>query len=192
MGQVMVANHAGGLVPLFLVTNYEKTPGYSMINRLDYKRVIQVTANIDTNTITSQEVNQNMQKHFAEISTKYPGYNVNYGGEEEDRNESMANLMLLFLVALMIIYLVLSSFFRSLILTKRYHCSGIIPHHLWPGRRRRLCGPAGSGLWLWTHFRDIHHADFDSILLPHCGGCEKNSGDDSGKNSGGFHAAQSL
>ncbi len=94
MNQVMVANHTGGLVPLFLVTNYEKTPGYSMINRLDYKRVIQVTANIDTNTITSQEVNQNMQKHFSEIPKKYPGYNVNYGGEEEDRNKSMANLTL--------------------------------------------------------------------------------------------------
>ncbi len=144
MNQVMVANHAGGLVPLFLVTNYEKTPGYSMINRLDYKRVIQVTANIDTNTITSQEVNQNMQKHFAEISTKYPGYNVNYGGEEEDRNESMANLMLLFLVALMIIYLVLSSFFRSLILTSgttwdysppfmaRAEKTPLWPRWLWP------------------------------------------------------------
>lgn len=87
-----------------------------MINRLDYKRVIQVTANIDTSIITSVKVNDGMKKDFKNISMKYPGYYVNYGGEEEDRNKSMANLMMLFFVALMIIYLILASFFRSLIL----------------------------------------------------------------------------
>ena len=59
-------------------------------------------------------MNQKMLEHFEKITERYPGYSVNYGGEEEDRQKSMANLMVLFLFALITIYIILSSFFLVL------------------------------------------------------------------------------
>lgn len=114
LSEVKVKNQDGGLVPLSLVASYVKEPGYAMINRLDFKRIGTVKANIDTKVITSVEANKDLAEHFKQIEKRYPGYTVNYGGEEEDRQKSMSNLGVLFLFAMFIIYLILSSFFKSL------------------------------------------------------------------------------
>lgn len=112
---VMIANPIGGLIPLSTVASYERQKGYAMINRLNYKRVAQVQANIDISKTTSKEVNKKLAKHFSQIAKKYPGYTVNLGGEEEDRQKSIKNLISSFVVALVIIYFVLVVFFRSLV-----------------------------------------------------------------------------
>lgn len=116
LNRVMVANAQGGLVPLSLVATYDKQPGYAEINRLDYKRVVVISANVDTDKVTSLQVNQKLAEDFADIASRYPGYSVNYGGQQEESQKSMANLAVLFLFALFLIYIILSSFFRSLIL----------------------------------------------------------------------------
>ena len=115
--EVYVSNNKGGLVPLSAVTDWgEPTPGYSMINRLNFRRVGKVQANVEKDTITSAEVNAKLITKFADIEKRYPGYTINYGGEEEDRNESLGNLAVLFGFAMLTIYMILASFFRSLIL----------------------------------------------------------------------------
>lgn len=114
---VFVSNNKGGLVPLSAVTDWgEPTPGYSMINRLNFRRVGKVQANVDSEIITSAAVNQKLAEKFQDIEDRYPGYTINYGGEEEDRQESLLNLAVLFLFAMFAIYMILASFFRSLIL----------------------------------------------------------------------------
>ncbi|MEQ8349838.1 MAG: efflux RND transporter permease subunit [Leptospiraceae bacterium] len=114
---VYVSNNKGGLVPLSAVTDWgEPTPGYSMINRLNFRRVGKVQANVEKGTITSAAVNQKLIEKFQDIESRYPGYTINYGGEEEDRNESLGNLAVLFGFAMLTIYMILASFFRSLIL----------------------------------------------------------------------------
>ncbi|MCB1139488.1 MAG: efflux RND transporter permease subunit [Leptospiraceae bacterium] len=114
---VFVSNNNGGLVPLSRVTDWgEPTPGYSMINRLNFRRVGKVQANVDKDIITSAQVNQKLIEKFQDIESRYPGYTINYGGEEEDRNESLGNLAVLFGFAMFAIYMILASFFRSLIL----------------------------------------------------------------------------
>ncbi len=114
---VFVSNNQGGLVPLSAVTDWgDPTPGYSMINRLNFRRVGKVQANVEKGTITSAEVNQKLIEKFQDIEKRYPGYTINYGGEEEDRNESLGNLAVLFGFAMFAIYMILASFFRSLML----------------------------------------------------------------------------
>ncbi len=112
--KVYLENRSGGLVRVSDVASFTAQPGYSMINRLDFHRVIQVQANVDTKKITSLKVNRMLQKQFKEITKRYPGYMVNYGGEEQDRRESMQNLMVLFAFALLLIYCILAVFFGSL------------------------------------------------------------------------------
>ncbi len=114
--EVMISNNQGGLIPLDAVTGVKKQPGYSQINRLNYKRIVQVQANVDTNIITSVEVNRFLQNKFADIGKKYPDYDIAYAGEQEDTSDTMGEMGNLFLFALLIIYIVLSVFFGSLIL----------------------------------------------------------------------------
>ncbi|MFW5861469.1 MAG: efflux RND transporter permease subunit [Spirochaetota bacterium] len=115
LNEVKISNNRGGLIPLGAVTHVNKSPGYAQINRLDYKRVIQVQANVDTEKTTSVKINNNLQQKFADLESKYPGYNVSYGGEHEETSESMAELGSLFQVALLVIYIVLAAFFGSML-----------------------------------------------------------------------------
>ncbi|MBN2078305.1 MAG: efflux RND transporter permease subunit [Spirochaetes bacterium] len=116
LDRVMIGNQMGGLIPLNLVTDIKKRPGYSQINRLNYKRIVQVQANLDVEKITSQEVNRMMSEKFTAIEKRYPGYSVAYGGEKEDTEKSMGELRVLFLFALIVIYVILAVFTGSLIL----------------------------------------------------------------------------
>ena len=113
---VHIANKKGGLIPLNRVTKVIKTPGISQINRLNYKRIAQVQAELDTNIITAMEVNTKLREKFKDISKKYPDYDIKYGGEEEDTKDNLGDLGTLFMFALLIIYIILAIFFSSLIL----------------------------------------------------------------------------
>jgi multidrug efflux pump subunit AcrB len=114
--EVMVSNNMGGLIPLDAVTGVSRQPGYSQINRLNYKRIVQVKANVDTDKITSLQVNDLLKQKFAEKSKTFNGYDIAYGGEQEDTAKTMGEMGLLFLFALFVIYIILAVFFKSLIL----------------------------------------------------------------------------
>jgi len=114
--EVLVANKMDGLIPLSRVSKMTQQPGYSMINRLDFKRIVQVQAEVDTHVITSLEANRMLKEHFAALEKAYPEYNISYGGEQEDTNESMGELGVLFIFALFVIFIILAVFMNSLIM----------------------------------------------------------------------------
>ena len=116
LNDVMISNNQGGLIPLGMITTRQQQPGYSQINRLDYKRIIQVKANVDTTRTTSIRVNQALNLKFADIEKRYPGYFVSYGGEQEETSESLGELGNYFLVALVVIFIILAIFFKSLMI----------------------------------------------------------------------------
>ncbi len=117
LGKVKIANKRGNLIPLNSVVYFEKDRGISVLNRKDWRRTVSVTAEIEENVrdINSLIVNTALQKKFADIEERYPGYTVSYEGEFKDTEESMAELLQSFLIAIMIIYLILVSLFRSLV-----------------------------------------------------------------------------
>ncbi len=114
LDDVMIANKYGGLIPLDKVTSVNKQPGYTQINRLNYQRIVQVQGEVNTAKVTSMEVNNLLQRKFADIEKRYPGYRVTYGGEQEDTDKSMGEMGILFLFAILIIYIILAVFFDSL------------------------------------------------------------------------------
>lgn len=113
---VMVANQRGGLIPLSMVARVVEKPGFAQINRLNYKRIAQVQANVDLKKITSMEVNKRLMEKFAGIESRHPGYFVSYGGEQEETQKRMAELGTLFLFALLVIYIIIAVFFNSTII----------------------------------------------------------------------------
>lgn len=113
--KLLIPNTKGNLVPLTRVARLEKMPGVSEIRHLNGKRALTVAGDIDEKVATSNQINSDLARRFADIPERYPGYSVTYGGEEEDTKESVSNLLRSFLLALLLIFLILATTFRSLI-----------------------------------------------------------------------------
>lgn len=101
--KVMVRNQIGNLVPITNLASFKKYPGISQITHSDWRRVIYVKANIDEQKNSSVSVNTEIQKQMADMLKKYPAYIMKSGGEFEDTQESMEDLLFAMLVAVMVI-----------------------------------------------------------------------------------------
>lgn len=112
---ILISNKFGNLIPLKKIASIKKVPGTTVIHHLDGKRVVTTSCNIDTNKTTSMKINGLLAKKFHDISKRYQGYSVKYGGEQEESVESLKSLVKAFFFAALIIFLILASFFRSLI-----------------------------------------------------------------------------
>ncbi len=112
---ILVRNSAGNLIPLTKVAQIKKVPGTTAISHLEGKRVVTASCDVDTDKITSLEVNKKLREKFSDISEEYLGYSIDYQGEQQDTIESLQNLLKAYFYAFLIIYLILSSFFRSLV-----------------------------------------------------------------------------
>ncbi|MFC1703580.1 efflux RND transporter permease subunit [Candidatus Omnitrophota bacterium] len=113
--KILVANTFGNLIPLQSVATIEETEGVFKIDHLDGKRVIMVTAQVDNKNVTSLKVNNMLKEKFKDISQRFPGYTVHYGGEYEDQMEMLQNLLRAFLIAFLLIFIILAAIFNSLI-----------------------------------------------------------------------------
>ncbi|MFC1807855.1 efflux RND transporter permease subunit [Candidatus Omnitrophota bacterium] len=112
---ILVKNRSGNLIPLKKVAAVDMVPGSTTIHHFDGKRVVTVSCNVDTEKTTSLKVNKVLQANFKDISDRYLGYSVDYEGERKESADSLVSLLKAYLCAALIIYLILASFFRSLI-----------------------------------------------------------------------------
>jgi len=110
---IKVGNRFGMLIPLTNVATIRWERGLAAINRQDQRRTITVSAQVDTDIITSNEANGLVADFFADLSLRYPGYSLRLGGEHEEQQESIQSLIRAFLVAILLIYLILGNLFKS-------------------------------------------------------------------------------
>ncbi len=108
-----IENQFGELIPLNNVAEIDWEMGLTAINRKDQRRTITVSAEVDTDIITSNEANRLIAEHFADLSLRYPGYSLSFGGEHEEQQESIRSLIRAFIVAILLIYLILGNLFKS-------------------------------------------------------------------------------
>jgi len=112
---IQIPNRRDGLVPLSKVAHFEVREGFSTIRHKDAIRIINVTADIDTDIITSKALNsliiKDQDKWLGELSDKV---SVNYGGEEEKNKESAKSLAIAFMFALIGIFFILAIQFNNL------------------------------------------------------------------------------
>jgi multidrug efflux pump subunit AcrB len=112
---ILIQNRHGNLIPLHKVAKVDKVPGTNTIHHLDGKRVVTVSANVDTSKVTSIRINNMLKDKFKGMEDRHLGYTIKYGGEQEESVKSLISLLKAFFYAFLIIYLILASFFRSLI-----------------------------------------------------------------------------
>jgi hydrophobic/amphiphilic exporter-1 (mainly G- bacteria), HAE1 family len=90
--------------------------GYSEINRLDQKRSISVTADIDVakSSLTSSQITADMEKRLMpDLLAEYPLVWVRWEGQREQTNESLRSLGVGFVVALFAMFVLLTMEFKS-------------------------------------------------------------------------------
>jgi len=104
----------GGELPLERATLQETGRGYSEINRMDRKRVINITATVDSKTANAEDILSELKSgELAQLAADYPGMTYSLEGEEKERRDSMRSMLRGFLLAQFGIYALLAIPFRS-------------------------------------------------------------------------------
>lgn len=105
---------SGAEVPLSVATSISQGFGFSQINRTDRKRVINVTASVDSRKNTAEDILKELNtKILPQIVADYPGLSFDMEGEEKERADSMGSMLAGFKLALLIIFALLAIPFRS-------------------------------------------------------------------------------
>ena len=113
--QVRIANKDGVLVPIKSIATPTLYQGLSSISRRDHHRAITITADTETETITSREVTRMIKEKFGRLDRRHPGYDLAFGGETEEQRKSVGSLMRAYGVTILIIYMILGGLFKSFI-----------------------------------------------------------------------------
>jgi len=106
----------GQRVPFYEVADAELTRGYSKIVRIDRRRTVTVTADVDTAGGNAEQIIRNLQSNYlGDFRERHPGVSVRLQGQNEETYKTMRSVATGFLIGLAIIYLILSYVFRSYI-----------------------------------------------------------------------------
>ncbi|MFQ5441169.1 MAG: efflux RND transporter permease subunit [Thermodesulfobacteriota bacterium] len=104
----------GGEVPFSQAAFVQEGRGYSEINHTDRKRVINVTATVDSKVANSEEVLADLSAGvLTRLAYDYPGLSFDLEGENKERRESMSGMKTGFIMALFVIFALLAIPFRS-------------------------------------------------------------------------------
>ena len=112
LNQIYVRNNAGRRIPLSRVATFEPSTGLPSIYHFDGDRVVTVSAFFEEGA-NSVEVNQALEKEFSNLPARYPGYDLIRGGEWKETRKLMFFMMRAFLIAMMLIYIILTVQFNS-------------------------------------------------------------------------------
>jgi multidrug efflux pump subunit AcrB len=113
---LQVPNSRGGMVTINRIAEFYQHEGFTNIRHKDNQRVINVMANIDTSIITSNELNAKVAEDESQWLTDAQKGTViiNYGGENEKNVESLVDLAIAFVFALIAVFFILAIQFNSL------------------------------------------------------------------------------
>lgn len=111
--ELLIATPNGTIVPLKDVAQVQENKGYMEIRRFENERAITVYARVDKEKISAVEANQALIQAFGNVGSMFPGYRLDFRGVFDQINESFAELVKLFVVGLLIIYVILGAQFKS-------------------------------------------------------------------------------
>ncbi len=122
----------GHIVQIGEIADLEVTQGYAGIPHFNGKRSVTVIAEVDTSRTTSREVNRYLRRQFEEEVAALPNVRVVYGGQFAETDSSFTSLGQAYVVALVVIFFLLATQFRSyiqplvIISTVPFACIGVI------------------------------------------------------------------
>jgi len=112
--QMRIRTPAGAEVPFSRVAEVESGRGYASIKRVDRRRAINVTADVDTGTANPGEILAALQSEvLPELIEAHPGVLYSFEGQSAEQRDTLGGLQRGFAVALLVIYALLAVPLRS-------------------------------------------------------------------------------
>jgi multidrug efflux pump subunit AcrB len=114
LDEYRIRTPSGADVPLEEVATVGISYGPTQINRQDGRRVITVTADVNSAITTGNAVTSNLDARvLPSIQQEIPGMTYGFGGQQRQQRKAQSSLILGFLLALFAIYALLAIPFRS-------------------------------------------------------------------------------
>lgn len=112
--EIRVRTTDGNERPINELAETEVKRGFSEINRIDQKRSITLTADLDETKTNANLIISRLQSEFIpELKKQFPSVSVKWEGQQEQSRESVGSLMVGFAVALLLMFVLLVLQFRS-------------------------------------------------------------------------------
>ena len=106
----------GREIPFKLVGKIEESISSPSITRINRKRAINITADVDISKANSNEIVRNLQDNFLpDLLSQYPYVSYSLEGEQRQQNENLESLGNNYLLALILVYILLAIPFKSYI-----------------------------------------------------------------------------
>ena len=114
--EMRIRTSEGREIPIEEVAEIDHSRAYSIINRVDRKRTITVISDIDETTANARRIIADLNANFLpKLIERYPGVSYDLEGQAKRTGESIDSLKSGYLLAMMGIFLLLASQFRSYI-----------------------------------------------------------------------------
>ncbi len=110
---LLIRTPAGTDVPLRDVASAVRGRAYTSINRLDGRRLLTVSANVNPRSESERVLAIILKDTLPELQQKYPGLTQVFRGKQKDIREGMFSLIKGFIFALLVIYVLLAIPFKS-------------------------------------------------------------------------------
>jgi multidrug efflux pump subunit AcrB len=104
----------GGRAPLFTVASVEESRAYASINRIDGRRVVTISGDVDEAVSTPNIANEAIvQSVLPALEQEYPGLRWVAAGSTREQNEDLASIGSAFIIVLLIIFAMIATQLRS-------------------------------------------------------------------------------
>lgn len=114
MNEIRVRTADGDEIPLTVLAEITASRGYSTIKRIDQRRAVTITANVDETQGNALNIVQDLQQGFlADLLQQHPSVHGRWEGQQEQTRRSFTSLMIGFALAVFGMYALLTLEFKS-------------------------------------------------------------------------------
>jgi multidrug efflux pump subunit AcrB len=114
MEELMIRTPDGGEIPLVRAAELKSGRAYTEINRVDGKRVLNVTANVIPGLANENKILANLKRGFLpELVSKYQGLKYSFEGRQRESRKALQHLFYGLGFALLAIFTLLAVLFKS-------------------------------------------------------------------------------
>lgn len=110
-----VRNNSGQAVPMSAYVSLIEEKGPGSIQRLNGLKTITLFGDVDDTITTGKQVNSKIAPFINKLKNKYKTVSIITGGGEKDRLNAVSDTMKLYLLAIVLIFMVISLTFQSII-----------------------------------------------------------------------------
>ncbi len=108
LDNMLISSPNGAQVPFHEVAEIINTKSPSVISRLDRKRIVNITADVNKDNINMEAFNREMALYLDQLTSPLNGVSYEFGGEAKEQRESFGTLFYGLIGILFIIYALLA------------------------------------------------------------------------------------